>query len=213
MENVLPFAVFLTCYIIGSFPTAYVIGRINHINIFETGSGNMGANNVTRSLGFKWGALVLALDSLKGILAVVVARLIMHSDEVAAAVIGAIAVVIGHNWSVLASLITRQVRGGKGASTALGTVLMMAPFQVILAIFGVCAAVVLVTRYVSLGVLLGVLVGTIWMLVLISQQAGNVPALYAVYSIAVAAMIYIRHWKNIVSLLAGRERRLGERAS
>src|SRR3954468_6606060 len=132
MSSVLvAFITFLICYLIGSFPTAYIVGRINHINIFEMGSGNMGANNVTRSLGLKWGVLVWAVDSFKGILAVTIARLLMTSDWISASVIGAIAVVVGHNWSFLATVITGKLRGGKGAATAAGTIIMMCPPQLI----------------------------------------------------------------------------------
>jgi glycerol-3-phosphate acyltransferase PlsY len=202
------------CYIIGSFPTAYVIGRLHRINIFEVGSGNMGANNVTRALGVKWGVLVWLLDSGKGVLAVLLARLIMPWDPWAASVIGAIAVVIGHNWSLLAALVTGTLRGGKGAATAGGTwIIMMAPWWYIVVItITLWGLIVLVTRYVSLAVLVSVAIGTIWTLLLIGGGASNVPPVYVFYIVLVALMIYVRHWKNIQSLLAGRERRLGERA-
>ncbi len=202
------------CYIIGSFPTAYLIGRLHRINIFEVGSGNMGANNVTRALGVKWGVLVWMLDSGKGVLAVLLARLIMPWDPWAASVIGAIAVVIGHNWSLLAALVTGTLRGGKGAATAGGTwIIMMAPWWYIVVItITLWGLIVLITRYVSLAVLVSVAIGTIWALLLIGGGAANVPPVYVFYIVLVALMIYVRHWKNIQSLLAGRERRLGERA-
>src|SRR5450432_2070690 len=208
-----PFFVFLLSYIIGSFPSAYLIGRLNHINIFEIGSGNMGANNVGRSLGAKWGVAVWGIDSFKGMLAVILARLIMPRDEISASVISAIAVVTGHNWSLLATLITGKLRGGKGVSTAAGTLLMMAPAQIVVITISLWAAIVLLTRYMSLGALVAVAVASIWMLILISQQEGNIPQPYALYAISVAAMVYVRHWKNILLLLAGRERRIGERAT
>jgi glycerol-3-phosphate acyltransferase PlsY len=89
----------------------------------------------------------------------------------------------------------------------------MAPWQVILFMVGATAIIVLLTRYVSLGVLVSTAVGAIWMLVLIAQKPTNVPDSYGIYAVSVAVMIWVRHWKNIVSLIAGRERRLGERAS
>src|SRR5947209_12355734 len=101
MSIIVPVALIVACYIIGSFPTAYVIGRLNHVNIFEKGSGNMGANNVGRAVGLKWGFLVMVLDGLKGMLAIGIARLLMFNDQISASVIGAIAVVVGHNWSFL----------------------------------------------------------------------------------------------------------------
>lgn len=213
MTNVLtPLTIFLVSYVIGSFPSAYLIGRINHINIFEIGSGNMGANNVVRSLGFKWGFIVWLMDSLKGVLAVVVARRILPDDEISASVISGIAVVVGHNWSLLATILTGRLRGGKGVSTAAGTMLMMAPAQVIIVTLSLWAATVLLTRYVSLGVLVSVAIGSALMLLMISLQY-NIPSSYSYYTIAIASMIYVRHWKNILSLINGRERRLGERVA
>lgn len=207
---------FMVCYIIGSFPTAYLVGRLNHINIFEVGSGNMGANNVIRSLGAKWGAIVWAADSGKGVLAVLIARLVVPWDAISGSVIGATAVVIGHNWSVLAAMVTGTLRGGKGAATAGGTwVIMMAPWwPVVVVTLSLWGAIVLLTRYVSLAVLVSVAIGSAWVILLIGAGAGtpSVPPLYIFYIVLVGLMIYIRHWKNIVSLLTGRERRLGERA-
>ena len=214
MDIVFPLVTFLVCYVLGSFPTAYLVGRINHINIFEKGSGNMGANNVTRTLGKKWGALVWAVDSGKGILAVLIARLIMPDNIFLASVIGSIAVVVGHNWSLIVALVTGTLRGGKGAATAGGTwIIMMAPWWYIIVVtFTLWGLIVLITRYVSLAVLVSVGIGTIWVLLIVAQ-GGSIPLIYIVYAVLVCAMIYIRHWKNIVSLLTGRERRLGERAS
>src|SRR5579859_4014170 len=118
MQNIgLPLAIFLVAYIVGSFPSAYLIGRLNRINIFDVGSGNMGANNITRALGFKWGAVVILMDVSKGIAGVLLGRVLMPGDELSGGVIGAIAVVVGHNWSVLATLITGRLRGGKGVAT------------------------------------------------------------------------------------------------
>lgn len=213
MENILlPLATFLMCYVIGSFPTAYIIGRVNGINIFEIGSGNMGATNVVRALGPRWGLLVFLIDVAKGVVAVLVARM-MPGDPINASVIGAIAVVVGHNWSLLVKLITGQIRGGKGAATASGTWLVMfSPWWYLIVLpLSVMVAVVLATRYVSLGVLVTTAVAAIGALVLIGQGA-NVPDVYAIYVALLVLLIYYRHRENIQRLIEGRERRIGERA-
>lgn len=203
---------FMLAYVIGSFPTAYLIGRLNHINIFEVGSGNMGANNVIRTLGWKWGIFVWAVDSAKGVLAVMLARL-LPGDVTNASVIAAIAVVVGHNWSLLATMITGTLRGGKGAATAAGTwIIMMLPWPHIVVItLSLWGILVLVTRYVSLAVLVSVAIGTVWVIILMRQDVSDIPQGYIFYIVAVALMIYVRHWDNIQRLLKGRERRLGER--
>jgi glycerol-3-phosphate acyltransferase PlsY len=195
-------------YLLGSIPTAYLIGRLKGINIFETGSGNMGAANISRSAGLPWGLLVWFLDSLKGILAILISIQIMGESRTAATVIAAIVVVIGHNWSLFAGLITGTLRGGKGAATAFGTMLMIAPLQVIVGICVVAGFVIALTRYISLAVLIMFSLAALWLLILFQQQE---PA-YAIYGLFVAAMIIFRHRENIQRLLAGKERRLGERA-
>jgi len=209
MNIAIPLSVFLISYIIGSIPTAYIVGKMNNINIFEVGSGNMGTNNVLRTLGLKWAAIVYAIDSGKGIVAVLISRLI--GDPIASSIIAGIAVVVGHNWSVLATIFTGKLRGGKGVATACGTWLVMAPYwQLFVAALSAWALVVLITRYVSLGALVAVSLIVIWMFILIFQA--TIPAGYSIYVVFVSGMIYVRHWKNIRALLAGRERRLGERA-
>ncbi|HVO42301.1 MAG TPA: glycerol-3-phosphate 1-O-acyltransferase PlsY [Aggregatilineales bacterium] len=209
MNIAIPLSVFLISYIIGSFPTAYIVGKINHINIFEVGSGNMGANNIMRALGLKWAVLVYLVDSGKGVLAILIARLL--GEAVSSSVIAAIAVVIGHNWSVLATIITGKLRGGKGVATACGTWLMLAPYwQLFVVALSAWGAVVLLTRYVSLGALVAVAIMVVWTFVLIFSAA--IPAVYSVYVVLVSVMIYVRHWANIRALLTGRERRLGQRA-
>src|SRR3972149_1609495 len=114
-------------YIIGSFPTAYLVARLKGVNIFKVGSGNMGANNVARTCGLRYGALVWAWDGLKGIAAILLARFVFPENQALVSVRAAIAVVAGHNWSFLATLITGSIRGGKGAATASGTFLLLAP--------------------------------------------------------------------------------------
>lgn len=204
----------ITSYLIGSFPTAYVIGRLHGINIFEVGSGNMGANNTARALGFQWGLLVWLLDGFKGIGALLLARAIAahhaHDYSSAAMIIAAIAVVVGHNWSIFASLITGRIRGGKGAATATGTWVLLVPPLIIAICLMLWATIVFVTRYVSLGVLASVaFVSAVMIGMVILKEADPV---YVGY-IAVTAMIFYRHRENIKALLTGKERRLGERAS
>ena len=208
----------ISAYLIGSFPTAYLVGRLNGINIFEVGSGNMGTANATRALGLKWGAVVWAIDIFKGIAAVMVAQLLLTSHLGMANVLGALFAVIGHNWSIFASLITGQIRGGKGAATWWGTFLMLAPPTAIAAIALIFAGIVLVTRYISLGVLTGVALGAISVVSMIIRHSGLAIApgeaieIYLLYAIIAFVIIYFQHKGNIQRLLTGTERRLGENA-
>jgi acyl phosphate:glycerol-3-phosphate acyltransferase len=210
IEFVQALLIVVVSYLLGSIPTAYLIARLKKINIFEIGSGNMGGTNVARVMGIGWGFVVYALDALKGIAAIIIAtHVLMPEHKTTATVIAAIVVIIGHNWSLFVALITGTLRGGKGAATAFGTILMIAPFQLIAVISVVGALLIAVTRYVSLAALVMMVISTAWMLILIQQNA--VPWEYAIYTFFVAALIIVRFRENIQRLLHGTERRLGER--
>ena len=201
-------------YIIGSIPTAYLIGRLNGINIFETGSGNMGSTNALRLLGARWGGLVFVIDIAKGVFAVWLGRHIaaMNNDimsQASASVICAIAVVVGHNWSFFATLVTGSLRGGKGAATATGTWLIMMPAVVIVIPLAILAIIIITTRYVSLAVLTGMAVGMMLVAGLVLMR--ELEPVYLVYCL-VSALVFFRHKDNIKRLLAGSERRVGEKA-
>lgn len=208
MELTRVLAIIVIGYLIGSFPTAYVVGRMKGIDIFKVGSGNMGAANVARACGVQYGALVWLWDGLKGIVAVLIARSLFPDHLAAASALTAVAVVAGHNWSFLATIITGSIKGGKGAATASGTFLFLAPTFLVVLVLALAAAIVLLTRYVSLAVLTSVAAAAIAILILIGLDIMD-PA-YSLY-LFVAWMIFIRHRSNIYNLLAGRERRLGER--
>lgn len=200
-------------YLLGSFPTAYIVGRMQQVNIFEQGSGNMGATNVNRVLGPRWGLFVLFVDMMKAILAIVIAHQIKSpsaSLEAATSVAG-IAVVVGHNWSLFASIITGGIRGGKGAATAFGTLLMVAPIQIWLAMVIIGVLIVSRTRYVSLAVLTMISIAAVWMTVLISQELLTADLLAYIWILV--ALIMWRFRDNIQRLIAGNERRLGEPAT
>ncbi|HML24570.1 MAG TPA: glycerol-3-phosphate 1-O-acyltransferase PlsY [Aggregatilinea sp.] len=208
MDLVIIVAIIVVGYLIGSFPTAYIVGKVKGVDIFKVGSGNMGATNVARACGIQYGALVWLWDGLKGVLAVLLARAVMPDNTAAASVLAAVAVVAGHNWSFLATIITGSIKGGKGAATASGTFLLLAPTFLVVIVLAVAAAVVLLTRYVSLAVLTSVAAAAVAILVLIGLNV--LEPVYSLY-LFVAWMIFIRHRSNIYNLLAGKERRLGDR--
>ncbi len=201
------------CYLIGSFPTAYLVGRLNGLNIFEIGSGNMGTTNTLRALGWGWGGFVLTVDLLKGVLAVLVATFLLPMGI--AQVVGALAAIVGHNWSIFAAVLTGKLRGGKGAATWLGTFLVMAPWPVIAAVGLVFFLVLILSRYVSLAVLTSVAVGGLGIAILTLADVHeklflDTPDLFLLYAIMAAGIIFYRHRSNIQRLRAGTERRLGE---
>ena len=197
-------------YLFGSIPTAYIVAKTKGINIFEVGSKNMGATNVGRSLGFWWGILVWVCDSAKGIVAIAIATLIMPDHWATATAVAATTAVIGHNWSIFATLLTGTIQGGKGAAIWFGTMFAIAPLSLLVAISILGVAIIAITRYVSLAVLSMCALATVWLLVLITQR--TMPIEYIFYITVVAVMIVYRFRENIQRLLSGTERRLGEPA-
>lgn len=195
-------------YLIGSIPTAYIVGRLHNINIFEVGSGNMGANNTARALGIQWGILVWLLDCIKGVTALWIARKSGIIEPATAMVISAVCVVLGHNWSLFATIITGKVRGGKGAATASGTWVLLVPPLIIAIVLMVWALVVYLTRYMSLAVLTAAAVVSIIFIGMVITNERE--PIYVAY-LLVTFMIFYRHKANIRALLKGNERRFGER--
>jgi len=211
--------VIVSSYLIGSFPTAYLVAKAQNVNIFEVGSGNMGGTNVARAVGKGWALFTILADAGKGIFAVWLARDVILTDQIGVATaVSATVVVIGHNWSLFATLLSMSyvegrfklvIRGGKGAATAFGTMLMIQPFQSLVAA-GIAIFIISRTKYVSLGVLVGYLVAIIWLIVLVGTEFQETTIL--LYVVALSLMLLMRFRENIQRLLSGTERRLGDSA-
>ena len=119
-------AVALGSYLIGSFPSGYIVGRINNVDLQKEGSGNIGATNALRVLGKKWGYLVFAADIFKGWLSVTLAYGLANrfapDHVILAGVLAAICVVLGHNFPVWLGF-----KGGKGIATSAGIMIALFP--------------------------------------------------------------------------------------
>ena len=137
------FLLVLGGYVLGSVPTGFLVGRAYGVDVRRVGSGNIGTANVLRAAG-KWAAVFTMLgDMLKGLVPVVVARLVTGDEWLVAAV--ALAAVVGHCFPVFL-----KFKGGKGVATGAGTSIGLAPV-VGIGLFAFWWAVVLVSRYTSLG--------------------------------------------------------------
>jgi len=206
-------------YLTGSIPFGYLLVRaVRKVDIREHGSGNIGATNVGRILGWQGFFAVLVLDFLKGFLPVLMIRFLLKeaslSNEQAAwytvrgslEVLGGAAAIAGHLWPPALGF-----RGGKGVATSLGVVAVLAPWATLVAL-GICIVTVAATRYMSLGSILAVLSFAVWQVVWIARSsepldAGQLSLL--VFSIAAPAMVLIRHRLNLVRLWKGTETRIG----
>ncbi|MDQ7792885.1 MAG: glycerol-3-phosphate 1-O-acyltransferase PlsY [bacterium] len=189
----------LVGYGIGSLPFGYWTGSLLGVDIRRSGSGNIGATNVFRVLGVVPGLLVLALDVGKGALSAHLGLTYGGASGAWGASLAGLAAIAGHNWSFLLGF-----RGGRGVATAAGVVFYLVPGAALLGLL-VTATVILITRYASLGSLLGSAVGGL----LVLATPGPFP--YKVLAVLAVGFIYLRHLPNIRRLLAGQELRLGDR--
>lgn len=197
-------AVVLAAYVVGSFPSAYLVGKGNGVDLRTVGSGNLGATNVFRTLGWKWGLFVYVMDGLKGALPVLLLP-------------GIIGAATGWPWGAVFGLlaILGHVRpvflmgngGGKGVATASGVFIALAPIPALCAIVGFVIAVA-ATRYVSLGSLVGAVVLPVALLL---QQRTITPLV--IVGAAVGAFVFWTHRENIGRLRRGEERRVGRSSS
>ncbi|MFW5896930.1 MAG: glycerol-3-phosphate 1-O-acyltransferase PlsY [Bacillota bacterium] len=185
-------------YVLGSAPVGYLVGKLHGTDIREHGSGNIGTTNVLRLFGTGWAILVLLIDAGKGYLACALGNHLGVPGEIVA--LAGLAAIAGHNWSVFL-----RFRGGKGAATTAGVFLYLTPGALGVGL-GVSAFFWLFTRYMSLGVLLGVAAGAAW-----ANLVAHYPAPNAQATILALVWIVLRHRGNIVRLLRGGERKIGQR--
>lgn len=193
----------LAAYLIGAIPFGWLIGRARGVDLFQAGSGNIGATNAGRVLGRKFGLLVFVLDLLKGALPVAAVGFfeVEHPNAVRAGV--AAFAFIGHLFPVYLGF-----RGGKGVATGAGTVLVLAPIPAACAI-AAWIVVVLVSRTVSLASLAAV---AVLALVRPLQPApfseSQLPI--TLFLLLGAAVVVVKHRSNIGRLRHGTESRLGD---
>ncbi len=194
----------LGAYLIGSIPFGFLIARsVRGIDIREHGSGNIGATNVSRVVGGKWGLAVLVLDALKGGLPVwLLPMLLLSGPCTHTSVLCGLATIVGHMYPCWLKL-----RGGKGVATALGVIVVLAPSAIGIAVL-VFALTMLLFRRVALSSMSAALAFAVW------QTATTWPESFSstqwslgVFSIAVPLLIVFRHRSNLARLLRGEEPR------
>lgn len=190
-------------YLLGSFPTGFLAGRfMSGVDVRKMGSGRTGGSNVLRSAGSRAGFVTIAGDVLKGILAVVLARMIW-GDPAATALAGIFSVV-GHNYSIFLAF-----AGGAGTMTNYGVLLGLDPI-VFLLVAIVPFIFTVLTRMSSVGSLLTSSLGLLIAVILVWQ--GYFPPAYLIYFVPFFLLSWYSHRPNIERLQAGTERRIGEKA-
>ncbi|WP_457600569.1 glycerol-3-phosphate 1-O-acyltransferase PlsY [Hydrogenivirga sp.] len=182
----------LFAYLLGSVLFGELIARLKGVNLREVGSGNVGATNVSRALGKKFGVLVFFLDMLKGFVPTALAVSFYGLESKAVMFVG-IASVLGHMFSVF-----DHFKGGKGVATAFGVVLALS-FKLALLMLLVWAGVLYWKRYVSLASITASAVAPVLFLL------AGYPFHITLMGVVIALLIVYKHRPNIDRLLSGQE--------
>jgi glycerol-3-phosphate acyltransferase PlsY len=194
----------LLAYLLGSFPAGVLLGRLWGVNVLEHGSGRTGGTNVFRAVGIVPALITGALDVGKGALAVWLAgRLVPGAGQATAQVLAGAAVILGHNHSIFL-----RFHGGAGVGTSLGA-LGAVYWPAALALVALLLAIIVLTRYASIGSL--VVVTAMPILLIVLAGMGILAGTYVYYGLLAWALIVYAHRPNIRRLWAGTERRLGDK--
>jgi acyl-phosphate glycerol 3-phosphate acyltransferase len=200
---------FLAAYVLGSIPFGYLVARARGVDIFKAGSGNIGATNVGRVLGWRLGVLVFMLDFAKGALPAA-AGLALGGSELGAPLgeslgVGAgLAALLGHLFPVFL-----RFHGGKGVATGAGVVVVLLPGPALGAVLAwltfLCA-----TRYMSLASLLAAVVLCGVRLTFTADAWSGEHLALTLFCFVAAVLVFVRHRSNLARLIQGNENRLQE---
>jgi glycerol-3-phosphate acyltransferase PlsY len=201
----------IVSYLIGSIPSGYLVAKFQGIDIRQHGSKNIGATNVLRVMGKKWGYLVFFCDAFKGFLAVWLSIGLSGfggMDSTVAGVMAAILCILGHNYTFWLGF-----KGGKGVATSGGVIIALFPLMIVLTVALIWVVVFYLSKYVSLASISAAIslpvslvllkpwikIGNFWVLIL--------------FAILAAGLALWRHRTNITRLLNGTESRFGSKKS
>jgi acyl-phosphate glycerol 3-phosphate acyltransferase len=193
----------LFAYLLGAVPFGYLIARARGVDILHQGSGNIGATNVGRVLGRKFGVLCFLLDFAKGALPVAVTQWLADSSEVLPVTAG-LAAFLGHLFPVYL-----RFRGGKGVATGAGVVAVLLPGPALGAIL-VWLAVVFARRYVSLASVAAAASLIAFRLLLVENPFAEGHVVRTMFCLVAAVLVIVKHRANISRLWQGNENRLKE---
>ena len=186
-------AAVVIAYLLGSIPFAFLAGRANGVDLRTVGSGNLGAANVFRNLGRRWGAAVMVADIGKGVVAVVIARLITDDPWPA---IAAGAAMAGHVFPVWL-----RFKGGKGVAVGGGALIGLVPVAAAISL-GIWLVVLLTTRFSSLASIIAAIAAPI-ITILLDEPWSSV-----IFVTLGSTAVLVLHRGNIARLLRHEESRI-----
>lgn len=204
MALVYTIAVVVIAYLIGSINSSILISKaVTGKDIRTSGSGNAGATNMLRTMGKKYAVITLVIDILKGVVALLLAKLAINLGAYTSATyIAGVAVVLGHNFPVFFGF-----KGGKGVATSLGVVLLL-DWKIGLITLVVALAIMAISKYVSLGSITAAVVFMVLQVIAMAvTDSFDIARLICV--LILGGLLIIRHRANIVRLANGTENKLG----
>ena len=195
----------LLSYLIGSIPSGYIAGRIAGIDIRKRGSGNIGATNVTRELGKRYGYPVFLADFMKGFATVGLATLVGRNERLTTSsellqLVAVVFCVIGNTFPVWL-----RFKGGKGVATSAGALFGLTPLATLAAVL-VWVITFEITRYVSVASMVAALALPFAVFVISTLNPAQGYLLFY-FSICLAAIVVLRHRSNLIRLMRGTEQR------
>lgn len=202
----------IAAYLIGSINTSIIISKVKKNDIRTHGSGNAGATNTLRIMGKGAAAAVVIGDALKAFLATWVAILVSkwflvtYSDALILKYLAVVAVVIGHNFPVFFGF-----RGGKGIVTSVAVIFTI-DWRLGIIVLGVGVIAIILTRFVSLGSLIGCILFPLVCYVRYMDMPWSYEKAVILPAIFLGILGIIRHKNNIKKLMNGTERKVGEKA-
>ena len=196
MEYITQLLFLLGSYLIGAIPFGLLIGKMAGVDVREKGSRNIGATNVSRTLGKKLGVITLLLDLCKGFLPLLAASHFLPDGDLKIVWVCAcgVATVLGHMYPVYLGF-----KGGKGVATGLGVFLFLSPIAILVSLI-IFIATVALTGYVSAGSLLASGLIPLWLLLLGKHWV------IVLSAVIIALMIWVKHHENIGRLIRGEEK-------
>lgn len=203
-------------YVFGLFQTAYILGKMNNVDIRQYGSGNSGTTNAMRTLGKKAGIITFFADAIKALLAICVTRLIFGDCEYLFPLVlyTGFGVILGHNFPFYMNF-----KGGKGIAATGGVIAGCFDWKLLLIAMITFALAAVITKYVSVGSLC-VVTGLLVELIIFGELGIMNPwsgfsleykTESYLLALIIALLAFVRHRENLIRLMNGTERKIGEK--
>lgn len=197
-------------YLLGSANTSLIVGKFYGVDVRKHGSGNAGLTNTFRTIGKVAALFVVLGDILKGVVSCLIGYYILKDIQAAGLAsidvpenvgmfFGGLGAILGHNWPLYFGF-----KGGKGILTTFSVVMMTAPY-IGLILLGIFAVIVAITRYVSLGSIIGCALFPVFIAIVYKN------AVFVTFAVLLSVLAIIRHNQNIVRLLKGTESKFGSK--